>query len=314
MGDLRICLFGKFHAQINGRMPHGLDTLKAQELLCYLLLNREHPYHRETLASALWGDNRTAQSKKYLRQALWQLQIALNSDSGLDQSGLLIIEPDWIIINVHMELWLDVQVFECAMSRVRGQPGEALDTDQVQCLEEAVQLYKGDLLEGWYQDWCLYERERLQNLYLEMLDKLMGHCAAHHQYEAGLEHGAKILRYDRARERTHWQLMRLHYLAGDRAGALRQYERCAAALDQELSVKPSQRTLALYEQIRADNVADFALPAHYSSQLPAHPPTQPPTLAHTLERLKSLRATLNSLQDQVDQELRAVEEILGNSY
>jgi len=40
-------------------------------------------------------------------------------------------------------------------------------------LQEAVRLSYADLLEGWYQDWCLYERERLQNIYLLILDKLM---------------------------------------------------------------------------------------------------------------------------------------------
>ena len=37
-------------------------------------------------------------------------------------------------------------------------------------------VYRGDLLEGCYQDWCLFERERLQNAYLAMLDKLMVRC------------------------------------------------------------------------------------------------------------------------------------------
>jgi DNA-binding SARP family transcriptional activator len=137
----------------------------------------------------------------------------------------------------------------------------------------------------------------------------MAYCEAHQQYEAGTEYGAKILRYDRARECTHWRLMRLHYLAGDRAGALRQYERCVAALDQELGVKPSQRTAALCEQIRADMVVDLAFPQD------SHPEQQvsSPPLLSMLERLKSLRATLDGLQSQVDQELQALEEMLSKS-
>jgi hypothetical protein len=90
-----------------------------------------------------------------------------------------------------------------------------------------------------------------------MLDKLIAHCEAHHQYEAGTEYGAKILRYDRGRERTHWRLMRLRYLAGDRAGRCA-HTSCVAALNQSFDVKPSQRTVALCEQIRADIVVDMA--------------------------------------------------------
>jgi DNA-binding SARP family transcriptional activator len=309
MNTLRIRLFGKFQAELDGRVLNDLDALKVQELFCYLLLNRDRAHHRETLAGLLWGDNPTAQSKKYLRQALYQLQFTLSSGGAKQQTGSLVVDPDWVSIVSHADFWLDVQVFDETMARVRGVPGQALEPAQVTALEAAVQLYRGDLLEGCYQDWCLYERERLQNIYLDMLDKLMAYCEAHHQYESGIEYGAKILRYDRARERTHWRLMRLHYLAGDRAGALRQYERCVAALDQELGVKPSQRTMTLCEQIRADIVVDLALPndSHPEPQASSAKPLP------MLERLKSLQATLNSLQHQIDQELQALEEVLSNS-
>ncbi len=64
-----------------------------------------------------------------------------------------------------------------------------------------MDLYRGDLLEGWYQEWCLFERERLQNAYMLMLDKLMGYCEAHSEYEQGLVYGDLILRLDHASER-----------------------------------------------------------------------------------------------------------------
>jgi len=50
--------------------------------------------------------------------------------------------------------------------------------------------------------------------------------------------------------------MRLKYLAGNRTGALRQYESCTAALDEELSVKPAPEHQRPFEQIRADQLQD----------------------------------------------------------
>jgi DNA-binding SARP family transcriptional activator len=97
-------------------------------------------------------------------------------------------------------------------------------------------------------------------MYLAMLDKLMGYCEANRRYEEGVTYGAYVLRLDRAHERTHQRLMRLHYLAGDRATALHQYERCAAALKEELGVQPAKRTTFIYEQIRSD-LLDVSLPA-----------------------------------------------------
>ena len=77
MCSAHFALFGKLEMRLNGRHLVGCEARKLQELLCYLLLYRDRPHYRETLAAVLWSDSTTAQSKKYLCQALWQLQAAL---------------------------------------------------------------------------------------------------------------------------------------------------------------------------------------------------------------------------------------------
>jgi DNA-binding SARP family transcriptional activator len=284
-----------------------------QELFCYLLLYRERSHPRETLASLLWGDTTTAQSKAYLRKALWQLQAALDSQAESISERLLVIEPDWVQINPRADLWLDVAVFEQAFALVQGVPDRELEPRHVRALRDAADLYQGDLLEGWYQDWCLYERERLQNLYLTMLDRLMGYCEIHHDRdencEIGVIYGTLILRYDRARERTHRRLMRLHYLAGNRTAALRQYEQCVAALKEELDVKPTQRTTALCEQIRADKLEPLT-PA-----LPQAPELSEPAAAPLFEitgYLRHLRDVLANVQHRVQGKIHEMEQALDS--
>jgi len=300
MPHLNVRLFGKFSILLNEKPVHGLDACKLQELLSYLLIYREAPHPRETLAALLWGDSSTAQSKKYLRQALWQLQSALDSHNDDNRSRVFQVEPDWISLNKEAEIWLDVTVFEQAFASAREVAGQHLDPSVAEALEQAIQLYQGDFLAGWYQDWCVCERERLQTNYLIMLDKLMNYCEAHQKYETGLTYGLTVLRYDRARESTHRRLMRLHYLAGDRTGALRQYEHCVAALREELGVKPSRLTTALYEQMRLD---EFQSPG---------PPQggDPNVLPRVRDHLKQLRCALKEIHVQVQQDIKAVEAAL----
>jgi len=83
-----------------------------------------------------------------------------------------------------------------------------MEDQQAQFLRAAVSLYSGDLLEGWFQDWCLYHRERLQSIYLTMLDKLIAFCEFHHEYENGLALGEHLLRQDGAMVRLQliWEL------------------------------------------------------------------------------------------------------------
>jgi DNA-binding SARP family transcriptional activator len=301
MSTLRFQLFGKFSVQQDSQLVRDLDSSKEHELLSYLLVRRDRAHPREKLASLLWGDRSTERSKKYLRQALWHLQTGLER---LELTGpqVLLVEHDWVQLNLQSELWLDVAVFEQTFNAAQGIPGTQLDGPGAEMLKEAVRLYTGDLLDGWYQDWCLYERERLQNMYLCMLDKLMGYCERHQEYEAGQSYGSMILRYDRASERTYRRLMHLQYMAGDRTGALRQYERCVSALAEELGVKPERRTQAVYERIRADEL-DNVKPAGDESAS-AHATTLP----EVLSRLKRLHEVLTAVQKHVQRDIKAVEQ------
>lgn len=302
MSTVRIRLFGKFSAQLEAQKIDGLEPPRLQELFSYLLLYRGRPHARETLAALLWGDSPTATSKKYLRQALWQLQSALNSRAAPSARHLLVVETDWIHINPDTGFWLDVSEFEHSFHLVQGVRGREMDEDRARSLEDAVALYRGDLLEACYEDWCIYERERLQNIFLAMLDKLMSYCESHNQYENGLQHGARILACDRAREHTHRRLMRLQYLAGNRTGALRQYERCVAALQEELGVKPAKRTTELYQQIRADAV-DGSSSAQ--SERRAEPVTS--SQPEVLGRLRQIRSVLIDIQREIQKDIQAVE-------
>jgi DNA-binding SARP family transcriptional activator len=303
MATLCVSLFGKFSARADEQALDGFDSYKVQELFSYLLLHREQSHPRETLAGLLWGDNSTAQSKKYLRQALWHLQTALGAHEGQCERRALLVEPGWVQVNTRAELYLDVAAFERSFASVQKKPGRELDDESARMMQEAVSLYQGDLLDGWYQDWCLYKREQLQNMYLTMLDKLMGYREAHHQYEEGLDYGARILRYDRASERTHRRLMRLQYLAGDRTAALRQYERCVAALSEELGVRPANLTIRLYEQISTDRLEE-ALQMPADNALAAAPTAM---LPEVLGRLRQLQTSLADMQRQVRQSIQSTE-------
>lgn len=306
MNALSVSLFGKFRAWRGQQVLANLDAQKVQELLCYLLLHRERPHPREVLADLLWSDWPTAQSLKYLRKALWQLQAALDTQAECSQDHVLLVETDWIQVNPEANLWLDVTKFQQAFALVQGVPGQALNVDRVQALQEAVNLYQGDLLEGWYQDWCLYERERLQHLYLAMLDKLMSYYEAQHEYEIGLLYGTRILRYDPAHERTHRHLMRIYYLAGDRTAALRQYERCVAILNEELGVRPAKRTVTLYEQIRADEFDASALAPAKATMVTEAMTAPTSAIYQVLNHLEQLHTALTTVQHQVQQDIEAV--------
>jgi DNA-binding SARP family transcriptional activator len=301
----KIRLLGEFSVQRNEREIEWFPSAKAKELFCYLLLHRDRSHSREVLASLLWGDCPTSQSKKYFRQTLWQLQQMLHWDLARNVTRLLRVDDESLRLDSQPRLWLDSAVFEQAFVPVRGVAGEQINEQQARVLHDAVSLYKGDLLEGHYQDWCLFHRERLQNIYTAMLDKLMGYCEVRRKFEEGMAHGELLLRQDQARERTYRRLIRLYYLAGDRAGAIRQFQRCETALEQELGVPPSRRTLELYNQVRTDKLeTDSVAPGPLRKSSAGE-------ISKSLTRLRAIRSLLLKVQRGLDRDIREVDRALS---
>lgn len=311
MERLRVSLLGKFHMQLGDRVLTSLSTAKLRDLFCYLLLYRERPHLREKLANLLWDESATTNPQRCLRKTLSYLRTALDSEVPALSDTLLLVEPEWVQVHPEANLWLDIVTIEQAFAMVRDVPGRVMAQQVADNLRDVVGLYRGDLLEGVYYDWCIYERERFQHMYLVLLSKLVEYCEAHRDYKAGVIYGTKILYYDRAHERTHRQLMRLLYLDNNRTAALRQYERCAEALDKELGVRPTKRTMAIYQQIRSDqlDVTTTLVPPTISK------PTEAATslLPEVLGRLQQLQTVLVEMQSQVHQEMQTVDCLISGN-
>src|SRR5437868_4563121 len=116
MFKLRIHLFGRFSVAYDKEALEGLGTFKVQELLSYLLIHRNWHCPRAALADLIWGDTATATYRKYLRQALWQLQTALKPRDAEECYQILLVEDHWVQLNTGSEIWLDVAVLEEAFA------------------------------------------------------------------------------------------------------------------------------------------------------------------------------------------------------
>lgn len=295
MCAFQVTLFGKAAIRIDGAPLNNLPA-KAQELLFFLLVHGRPPQAREALACVLWNEASAPQAKKYLRQCLWQLQQIFDT-LGQTRAPLLYSDREWI--NFHPEAALEVDAirFEQAFATVRDIDGVALSAAQALVVQDAAALYQGELLSGWYYDWCLVERARYESMFFAMLDKLMDYCLAHRQFDQGIGYGMRLLHLEYTRESTHRRMMQLYEAAADRTSALRQFEICAAALSKEFGVLPTTRTIALFEQIRAGRAnADGVVRA------PAQPAgMEPELLKKLLSELSMLHSSISQLQYDIEQ-------------
>ena len=120
----------------------------------------------------------------------------------------------------------------------------------VPALKEAVELYRGEFLEGCYADWCLLEREPLFDQLCSVLEGLLRHHESRGELTEAIAFAKRINAFDPLREEMHRALMRLYAALGDRPAALAQYQSCKEILKRELGVAPMPETEALFIKIR----------------------------------------------------------------
>ena len=293
MDGARFYFLGEFKVETRGQKVQ-FEGQKCLELLCYLVLHRQ-PQRREKLLNLLWQDSPRTKAQKRLRQTLWKLQSA----SSAFAHTLIESVGEWIRLDPGFAIWSDVGELQRAFEETLGVPGVALSDEQVRLLQRATELYQTDLLEGHYSDWCLFEQERFKNMLLVLLDKLLAHCEAHRRFDWGICFGMRLLEFDYAGEKTHQRLMRLHYEAGDRTGALRQFERCRSALEEDFGIEPTQLTLELHKRI-CNNLALNNVLDSTQSKWESAPDS------------RAIRTYLITLQDRIHADLDVVVGLLSD--
>jgi DNA-binding SARP family transcriptional activator len=308
MSGWKVTLFGKFNVEHDEIRSARFDTRQVQELFGYLLLFWDHPHPRESLTETLWGDQPVGKARKKLRQTLWRLQSTLGKQAN-SASPELLIDNEWIQIVLPTDFCLDTKEFQKIFNVINGKKIQEINLSDLKKMQHAVGIYKGDLLEGWYSDWCIFERERFQIMYLLLLDKLVQFCELHQNYDLGLSYAMEILSHDSAYERAHQQLMHLYFLGGNRTQALHQYERCVVALKKELDVEPSEKTRQLYEKIRLDTFKPPLIAEEIVASQTASPTK--PTLKSVLNRLEEVSETLSRLEQQIKEEIVRLGSVLS---
>jgi DNA-binding SARP family transcriptional activator len=249
---VRVRLLGPVDLRLGERQLAALDSARAESLLAYLLLHRDAPQPRQRVAFLLWPGSTERQAQTNLRKVLHTLRRA-----APDVDRLLDVGPRTLQWHADAPLWLDVEQFQRALAEGR--------------LEEAVETYAGELLEGHYDEWLADERDRLARLHLEALERLARQHEQRRRWPEAIRCAERLVAQDPLREEGHRLLMGLCHASGDRARAVRAYHGCAMILERELGIEPSPETRAVYESLIA-MPADPAVPR-------AAPTASAPTMA-----------------------------------
>jgi DNA-binding SARP family transcriptional activator/Tfp pilus assembly protein PilF len=234
MRKLHIHLLGNFSLSYDGTPVLELNSIRLQSLFAYLALHRDTPTSRRSLAFLLWPDSSETQARTNLRKLIYDLRRAFpDIEHFIELDG-----PDiqWL---PEISIRLDAEEFENASATAKS----------VTELKEVIDLYQGELLPACYEDWILLERQRLHQIYITTLEKLIILLEEQREYHSAITYAHRLIQQDPLQEEAYRRLMRLYALNGDRAGVLRTFHQCASTLQRELEVEPSELTREAYERL-----------------------------------------------------------------
>jgi len=116
----------------------------------------------------------------------------------------------------------------------------------------ALEGYRGPLLPGFYQEWVLLERERLQGLFEARMARLLQLLETAGRWDEAQEWATRwIALGDAWSEAAYRSLITAHAASGDVARAIAAFERLAQGLERDLGLAPSEPTRALLARVQA---------------------------------------------------------------
>lgn len=219
----RLSLLDGFTLEHAGRivsLPAGM-----QRLLAFLAVRG--PSHRNVVAGTLWPEVPEGQSMGSLRTAVWRLNRLMPGVLEAVGSGLAMTRAT--VVDVHAQ-----EAFATRLLRER--------VDDAEWVTRGLPvLWPADLLPGWYDDWVIFERERLAQLRLHALERTAALLMEHAMLDLALQLALEAVRTEPLRETSNAVLIAVYLAEGNTSDALHQYEAFRVLLHREFGLQPSNR-------------------------------------------------------------------------
>jgi eukaryotic-like serine/threonine-protein kinase len=253
--------------ELRGCDPQGVDALVSQPkrlgLLAYLAIATPRGLHRrDSLLALFWPESDQTHARGALRNALSFLRHQLGESAIVTRGDEVGLDP--------ATFWCDTTAFlACADARR---------------FDEALALYRGDLLEGFhvtdapeFENWLEAERNHLRGRAAEAAWALATIEERSGDWASAVGYARRAVSLSPDYEQPACRLIELLDRAGDRAAALQEYQTLEGRLAQDLEVLPSPETLSVIQAIR-------------NRVILRSPTSKPPPAAHLAPSVRSTPA------------------------
>lgn len=237
--------FGRFAVSVGGRRIALEEWPRKQaiQLLKFLSFHAGRPVHRDRLIDQLWPDVDSETGWARLKVTVHFLRQRFR-EAGLGDEIICTEEAAYVLRADRVRL--DCLLFEEAARAGRSHQRAGRSADAIAAFRQAQSLYQGDYMEAdLYADWCAEERERLIDIYIEVVNALAELNFIAGDFASAAQDCYTALVREPCRESAHRLLIESLIALNRPDRAIRQFERCRSVLAAELGVAPSPETAAV---------------------------------------------------------------------
>jgi predicted ATPase/DNA-binding SARP family transcriptional activator len=234
---LEIRLLGPFDARLGSQPLPRARTRKGQHLLALLALRSPREVQREWLAANLWPDSYLENGYYNLRRELSSLRAALGGARDLITAP----SPHSLRLEMGTSILVDAHRFDLLVQQ--GDPAS---------LQEAVDLYRGPLLEGWTEEWIEADREARHQTCLRALDSLAAGAVGRQEWPEAVRWLKRLTALEPLQDDLQRRLIEALARKGDAAAAVMAYREYRERLHREMNATPSPETTTLFREVQAE--------------------------------------------------------------
>ncbi|HJR06325.1 MAG TPA: BTAD domain-containing putative transcriptional regulator [Pyrinomonadaceae bacterium] len=249
--DLTINMLGPVEIFRDPARPLAADawtTKRARDILCFIASRRHRRASKDTIIDTFWGEADFDAVEKNFHPTVSHIRKALNSNQPVKQNFLLYRDSDYLL-NQEFPYRIDTEEFDRLVLEAETAKRAGDTARYISCFEDALALYRGDFMQGSYDEWVEEQRAYYREQHLRMLEVLAVAAQKSEDWPRSLQLAQQILGDDQFREDVHCMIMRAHAALGNRAAVKDQYEHLRRVLRKELGVEPAAETQKIFKSL-----------------------------------------------------------------
>lgn len=245
--ELSLTLFGPIQIRREHEVIQDKEwkRMKAKELFLYLYIHREQFVTRQQLCDAIWQQDEEAMQRDF--------KVVFNAMvKTLEPTRSAREESHFITRRQHLykleDRWIQSDVAHFTYYAERGLEEKSAKLSN-EWLKLAMRLVDGPFCSDMERDWMEPIQTQFNEQILKILERVAQNYVRLQQFEKVIRWAERIIALDDGHEEGYRLLMLGHYYLGNRREAIKHYERCVNALEEQFKITPMETTEQLYDLV-----------------------------------------------------------------